>query len=118
MVRCLKYIRPALCHYYSLLQESVHIISKWTKENNMVINASKTKETVICFCKDEHHVENIPRIRIEDIPIERVSHTKVLHVMLSNNLSWNVYFDSIVSKAGKRLYMLFQLKGQGSVNLT
>ncbi len=97
----------------SLLQESVDIVSKWIKQNNMIINASKTKEMVICFCKDEHHIENIPRIRIEDIPIERVSHTKVFGVTLSNNLSWNAHVDSIVNKAGKRMYMLFQLKRAG-----
>ncbi len=48
----------------------------------MIINVSKTKEKkwFICFCKDEHHVENVARMRIEDIPIERVSRTKVLGV--------------------------------------
>ena len=94
----------------SLLQD---IASKCTKENNMINNASKTKEVVICFCKDEHHIGNIPRIRIEEIPIERVSHTKVLGITLSNNLSWNAHVDSIANKAGKRLYMLFQLKRAG-----
>ncbi len=94
----------------SLLQESVDTVTKWTKENNMIINASKSTEMVICFCKDEHHVENIPRTKIEDLPIERVSHRKVLGVTSSNYLSWNAHVVSIVNQAGRRLYMLFQLK--------
>ncbi len=68
---------------------------------------------VICFCKDEHHIENIPRIRIEDIPIERVSHTKILGVTLSNNFSWNAHVDSIINQASKMRYMLFQIKKAG-----
>ncbi len=77
-----------ICSAYSVsvLQESVDIVSKSTRENIMTINAGKTKEMVICFCNDEHHVENIPKTKIEDIPIARVSHTKVLGVT-SNNLS-------------------------------
>ncbi len=69
-----------------------------------------------CFCKDEHHVENIPRIRIEDIPIERVSHTKLKvlsSVRLSDNLSRNAHVDSIVHKAGKRLCILLKLEKAG-----
>ena len=68
---------------------------------------------VICFCKDAHHVENIPTIRIVDFRIERVSHTKVLGVTLSNNLSWNAHVNSIVNKAGKRLYVVSDEKGRG-----
>ncbi len=46
---------------------------------------------VVRFCTYENHVDNIPRMRIEEIPIEQVSNTKVLCVTLSNNLSWNAH---------------------------
>ncbi len=36
----------------SELQESVNIISEWSREYRMKINVTKTKEMVICFCKD------------------------------------------------------------------
>ena len=32
---------------------------------------------------------------------------------MSNDLTWNIHVDNIVSKAGKRLYMLYQLKRGG-----
>ena len=32
--------------------------------NNMRINATKTKEMVICFCRNDNHVASIPRIVI------------------------------------------------------
>ncbi len=50
----------------------------------MILNASKTKEMAICFCKDEHRAENIQRIKVEDIRVERLFHIKVLGVTLSN----------------------------------
>ena len=33
--------------------------------------------------------------------------------LVSNDLTWNIHVDNIVSKAGKRLYMLYQLKRGG-----
>ena len=43
----------------------------------------------------------------DDNDIERVTQVKVLGVTLSADLSWNAYFDTIVSKA------IYQLKRAG-----
>ena len=37
----------------------------------------------------------------------------MLGVTISNNLTWSKHVDNIVSKAGKRVYMLYQLKRAG-----
>jgi hypothetical protein len=79
----------------------------------MSINLSKTKEMLICFSKNPFFSDITPNITINDVPIERVSHTKVLGVTISNDLSWNTHVDNIVSKTGKRLYVLYQLKRSG-----
>ena len=42
-----------------------------------------------------------------------VKHAKLLGVTLSDDLTWNMHVDSIVTKAAKRLYMLYQLKRAG-----
>ena len=55
----------------------------------------------------------VPDIMIDDVNIERVNHAKVLGVTISDNLTWNTHIDSVISKAGKRLYMLYQLKRSG-----
>ena len=39
--------------------------------------------------------------------LERVEHAKMLGVTVSNNLTWSKHVDNIVSKAGKRVYMLY-----------
>ena len=43
-----------------------------------MINATKTKEMVICFCRNDNHVASIPRIVIDDNDIDRVTQAKVL----------------------------------------
>ena len=45
--------------------------------------------------------------------IERVSEAKVLGVTISFDLSWNAHVDEIISKARKRVYMIYQLKCAG-----
>ena len=47
------------------------------------------------------------------IPVEVVKHAKLLGVELSDDLTWNMHVDSIVKKAAKRVYMLYQLKRAG-----
>ena len=43
-----------------MLQDSVDIIANWTTDNDMCINASKTKEMIICFCRYEAHETSLP----------------------------------------------------------
>ena len=42
-----------------------------------------------------------------------VKRAKLLGVILSDDLTWNMHVDSIVKKAAKRVYMLYQLKRAG-----
>ena len=69
-----------------MLQESTDIITDWSRNNDMRINATKTKEMVICFCRNDNHVASIPRIVIDNNDIARVTQAKVLGVTLSSDL--------------------------------
>ena len=57
----------------------------------------------------------MPNILIEGKVVERVDHVKLLGITLSNDLTWKRHVDNIVKNAGKRMYMLYQLK-RASVN--
>ena len=80
-----------------MLQESADVITDWSRRNDMSINARKTKEIIICFCRNDNHVASIPRIVIDDNDIERVTQAKVLGVTFSSDLSWNAHVDTIVA---------------------
>ena len=80
----------------------------------MRINTTKTKEMVICFRRDRTFVDSLPYyIYMNGNYIERVSQAKVLGVTISSDLRWNAHVDEIISKARKRVYMIYQLKRAG-----
>ena len=98
----------------SLMQESVDIASKWTEENYMKLNNEKSKEIIISFAKNGNFRHTIPNnIKIDGIDVEHVDHAKLIGVTISPDLSWNKHVENIVKKAGKRLYMMYQLKRAG-----
>ena len=55
----------------------------------------------------------VPNILIDGKVVERVDHVKLLGITLSNELTWKRHVENIVKKAGKRIYMLYQLKRAG-----
>ena len=96
----------------SLKQESVNIAAAWTNNNDMNINSEKSKEMIISYAHGNIGNE-VPNILLEGRVVERVDHVKFLGITLSNDLTWKKHVDNIVKKAGKRIYMLYQLKRAG-----
>ena len=89
----------------SEIHESIDKAVDWTSRNCMKINSKKSKETIISFTHDVHFKKYVPNIIID--------HAKLLGVILPDDLTWNMHVDSIVKKAAKRVYMLYQLKRAG-----
>ena len=98
----------------SVIQDSADVVEQWSYNNDMHINTTKTKEMVICLRRDRTFVDSLPYIYMNGNYIERVSQAKVLGVTISSDLSWNAHVDEeIISKARKRVYMIYQLKRAG-----
>ena len=79
----------------------------------MRVNASKTHDVCIDFSRNNIHCSVEPHIVIDDLVINRVNNVKILGVTISSDLTWDAHVDNIVSKAGKRVYMVYQLKRAG-----
>lgn len=47
---------------------------------------------------------------MEDEEIERVNETKLLGVIISDDLKWDAHVRYVMEKAFKRLFYLYQLK--------
>ncbi len=84
----------------SNMQAVADDVSKWTKENNMEVNPSKTKELMICFIKNPVFP---PLITIDGDEIERVCQTKLLGIQITNDLKWQKHIDTVYSKAARKL---------------
>ena len=104
-----------VCHEgdNTCIQESVDMVGLWTNQNDMRLNSEKCKEMIIDFSRNYSLTSGIRSVTIGEQVLERVEHAKMLGVTISNNLTWSKHVDNIVSKAGKRVYMLYQLKRAG-----
>ena len=51
---------------------------------------------IINVTQDVHFKKCVPNSIIEGIPVEVVKHAKLLGVILSDDLTWNMHVDSIV----------------------
>ena len=65
---------------------------------------------IIDFRLNHRHTVNAQSINIGDQVLDRVESAKILGVTISSDLTWSTHVDNIISKASKRLCMLFQLK--------
>ena len=95
----------------SSLQVATDAILTWSSNNEMQLNAAKTKEMLISFKRQN---EPIPNIKIDGHQIERVTEAKLLGVNISSNLSWNTHIDSISIKASQRTFKTLPLKTFGT----
>ena len=78
-----------------------------SRADGFQLNESKCKELRISFIKSENTLEPVT---INNTNIEVVPSAKLLGVMISNDLKWNVHVEMIGKKAAARLYFLRQLQ--------
>jgi hypothetical protein len=86
---------------------SIGIIRKWALENQMTINLSKTKELVVRGKSQASLPLPLPGI-------EQVDHIKLLDVYFHHSPNnWELQFETLLTKAGKRMYILRVCKMYG-----
>ncbi len=79
----------------------------------MEINSEKSKEMLISSMQDPEFSSMVPRLINDENEIDNVQYAKLLGVTISSDLTWNEHVENIIAKAGKRVYMLYQLKRAG-----
>ena len=87
-------------------QEHLNNISQWTKTNKMMLNTKKTNGMVFNFCKDYQFTT---RIKIESESMDMVTETKLLGVIVNNQLTWDENTKHLVRKANARMKILHKL---------
>ena len=87
-------------------QDNLNRISQWTTENKMMLNIPKTKAMKFNFTRN---FQFSSRLSIDDKIIETISETKLLGVMISDDMSWDPNTQYIVKRANARMRMLHKL---------
>ncbi|TWW69303.1 putative RNA-directed DNA polymerase from transposon BS [Takifugu flavidus] len=93
--------------YRGLIQDFVD----WSLRNNLQINAGKTKELVVVFCR----CNNPPpaQVNILGTDVDVVESYRYLGVQLNNNLDWTHNTDALVKRGNSRLFLLRRLRSFG-----
>ena len=94
----------------SVLQSEADILCQWCHTNGTRINTKKTVELRIDFSKSQNDCS--PLI-INDHEISVVSKSKLLGVVVSDDLTWKENTSLICNRAKQRLYFLVHLKRAG-----
>ncbi|KAI5607883.1 gastrula zinc finger protein XlCGF28.1-like [Silurus asotus] len=92
----------------SAYREEIHNLAAWCVNNNLTLNATKTKELIVDFRKSNSR-RHLP-VNINETEVERVSSFKFLGVHISEDLSWQQNTSALVKKAQQRLYFLRSFK--------
>lgn len=98
------------------LQAEFDILTKWSHDNGLIINATKTNAMHIPPSKKATHnlniyVNNEPCNNLTTkTTLRQVDEIKYLGVIVDNKLSWKKHIDEVRKKLRKTLYYLYYLK--------
>ena len=86
-------------------QSDIDLISNWSKQNHLTLNASKTKFMLIFRSRQQC---NLPSFLLDSVPLDQVAHFKYLGVWISDDLSWSKHVSAISCKARRLLGFIFR----------
>ena len=78
-----------------------YAILLWLAVNRLSLNAKKTKIMIFHSKQNKLSVNEIPVIKINDTPIERVTEFEFLGVLIDSNLTWSPHCNYIASKLSR-----------------
>ena len=84
-------------------QEYLTTIKEWTEKQRMILNQKKTKAMIFNFTED---YQFSTRLNLNGENLEVVSEAKLLGVMITDDLKWDVNTDYLVKKANARMQLL------------
>ena len=94
----------------SEFQKAVDDLSRQASIDGFQLNETKCKELRIGFSKNNHEFE--PQV-LNGKPLELVASAKLLGMINSHDLKWNMHTSELSRKCSSRLYFLRQFKRSG-----
>ena len=87
-------------------QEYLNKINGWTLDNKMVLNKKKCQGMIFNFTKEYQFTS---RTKIEDETVEIIKETKLLGVIVNDQLSWDSNTHYLTTRANARMRLLHKL---------
>uniref|UniRef100_A0A3P9IGT3 Reverse transcriptase domain-containing protein n=1 Tax=Oryzias latipes TaxID=8090 RepID=A0A3P9IGT3_ORYLA len=91
----------------SAYRDEVDQLTMWSRENNLLLNTTKTKEVIIDFRRKKTAVSPL---FISGVCVERVPDFRFLGVHIEEDLTWGVNTSELLKKAQQRLHFLRVLR--------
>jgi hypothetical protein len=91
-------------------REEVRYMAVWCQDNNLYLNASKSKELIVDYRK--RRAKHAP-IHIDEAVVEQVERFKFLSVHITKVLSWSTHTKTVVKRTQQHLFPLRRLKRFG-----
>ena len=92
--------------YRQATQDNLNKICEWTNNKKMEINTEKSKYMIINFT---NNYQFNTRLKLEQDLIQQITQTRLLGVILDDQLSFQSNTDFLVRKAFKRMCILAKL---------
>ena len=90
-------------------QTQLNHIANWSNENELQLNATKTKELVFDFRRKSSMFGKDTLITLNGIKIEPSKSAKYLGVEISCNLNWDNHVEYVIGKTISKMYFLKKL---------
>ena len=88
-------------------QSHLDKICKWTSDNEMLLNPKKSKYMIVNYC-DSYEFKT--RLTINNALIDQVSRTRLLGVIIQEDLTWKQNTQNLGKRANSRMIILRKLK--------
>ena len=92
------------CHQ---LQNHLDALDDWCKVNDMLPKPSKCHVLNVNFLRTP---VQLPQLSLGGEVLQTVDHMKLLGLEIQNNLSWDIQVKNMISRASRRLFMLYVLR--------
>ena len=79
-------------------------VSNWFKTNKLSVNASKTNYMILGTSHmTSGKIQQDLNVILDNTVLDRVSHTKVLGVLINENLTWKYHFDYVFETLSRNI---------------
>ena len=92
------------------LNQDLVNVSEWLIANKLTLNQSKTEFMLIGSRQRLCTLSPLPSLEIDGIPVNQVSLTKSLGVLIDENLSWNMHINKLIKKIASSIGAIKRLR--------